>query len=84
MGNIIDESWDVVLEQEFHKIFESNFEKIRYNILWKGICGSILHSVDKLNSFYANKHIGAKILEGMGLSALENADIVQSGACFRY
>ena len=46
-----------------------------------GICDSILDSVDKLNNFVLNKHIGAKILGDMGFSGLgnENQDYVKRG-----
>ena len=46
-----------------------------------GICDSILDSVDKLNNFVLNKHIGAKILGDMGFSELENEnqDYVKRG-----
>ena len=38
-----------------------------------GKCGSILDSVDKLNNFVLNKHIGAKILRDMGFK-ISNPD----------
>jgi len=46
-----------------------------------GICDSILDSVNKLNNFAFNKHIGAKILGDMGFSELgnENQDYVKRG-----
>ena len=46
-----------------------------------GKCGSILDSVDKLNNFVLNKHIGAKILRDMGFSELRNEkqDYVKRG-----
>lgn len=46
-----------------------------------GKCGSILDSVDKLNNFVLNKHIGAKILGDMGFSELRNEkqDYVKRG-----
>ena len=46
-----------------------------------GICDSILDSVNKLNNFILNKHIGAKNLGDMGFSELENEnrDYVKRG-----
>lgn len=46
-----------------------------------GKCGSILDSVDKLNNFVLNKHIGAKILRDIGFSELRNEkqDYVKRG-----
>ena len=54
--------------QDFHKTFDSNFEKIRSNVLWGGgKCGSILDSVDKLNNLNENIHIEVICLEQMSL-----------------
>ena len=46
-----------------------------------GICDSILDSVDKLNNFILNKHIGTEIFGDMGFSELgnENQDYVKRG-----
>lgn len=74
--------WCCCIGQEFHKTVDSNFEKIRSNVLWGGgICDSILDSVDKLNNFILNKRIGTKILGDMGFSELgnENQDYVKRG-----
>ena len=56
------------MRQDFHKTFDSNFEKNSLQrLVGGGICDSILDNVDKLNNLNENIHIEVIYLEQISL-----------------
>ena len=63
------------MRQDFHKTFDSNFEKNSLKCLvGGGICDSILDSVDKLNNLNENIHIEVICLEQISLGRMYEKD----------